>query len=54
MIIKPIHEEKKKLLYQIAIMMDGTRDNDNCTARMKLAEDLMEMIPNCILEPDPI
>ena len=52
-VLKPIFDEhEKNVLYVICIMMDATRDVDDYKARSKLAQDLMDMLPNRIILAD--
>ena len=52
-VVKPIYDEaKKNVLYMISIAMDASKDVDGYIARSKLANDLMEMLPGCIILPD--
>jgi PAS domain S-box-containing protein len=52
-VVKPIYDEaKKNVLYMISIAMDASKDVDDYEARSKLASDLMEMLPGCIILPD--
>ena len=50
---RPIFDEdEKKILYVVSTMMDATRDVDDYKARSKLAQDLMDMLPNKIIAAD--
>ena len=53
LVMKPIFDEGgKHMMYVIAIMMDATRDTDDSKARCKLAQDLMDMLPDNLILPD--
>lgn len=50
--IKPVFDDQKRLCYVMATHIDVTKEVDGCVAKMKLAADLMEMLPQLILTDD--
>ena len=51
-VIKPVFDEKRVYSYVMAIQMDVTRDFENCTNKMQLAQELMDMLPSTLISGD--
>lgn len=50
--IKPIFDDNKRFCYVLAIHIDVSREVDECVSKMKLASDLMEMLPDTLITDD--
>lgn len=51
-VIKPVFDEKRVYSYVMAIQMDVTRDFENCSTKMQLAQELMDMLPSTLISGD--
>ena len=51
--LKPVYDDQKRYLYVMAIHIDVSREVDECVAKMRLASDLIEMLPDLIITDDP-
>jgi PAS domain S-box-containing protein len=47
--LKPIYDDKDKYCYVIAIQIDVTREKDNYDSKVRLAAELMEMLPSIVM-----
>lgn len=50
--LKPVHDDKQRFLYVMSISVDVTREVDEGVAKMRLATDLISMLPDIIITDD--
>jgi PAS domain S-box-containing protein len=50
--LKPVYDDKKVLCYFMSVQIDVSREVDDYVSKLRLATDLMEMLPDIIISED--